>query len=158
MPTRVALYARVSTNDKGQDVDMQLRELRAYATLRGWTVAAEYVDKGISGTKASRPELDRMMLSSKLGIFDAVVVWKFDRFARSTKHLLTALETFQAHAVAFVSLTEGIDTSSAVGRFVLTVLGGVAELERSILIERTKAGMRNAAAKGVHCGRPRKAA
>lgn len=156
MPTRVALYARVSTDE--QDTDMQLRELRAYAMLRGWTIAAEYVDKGISGTKASRPELDRMMLSSKLGIFDAVVVWKFDRFARSTKHLLTALETFQAHAVAFVSLTEGIDTSSAVGRFVLTVLGGVAELERSILIERTKAGMRNAAAKGVHCGRPRKAA
>lgn len=156
MATRVALYARVSTDE--QDTDMQLRELRAYATLRGWTVAAEYVDKGISGTKASRPELDRMMLSSKLGIFDAVIVWKFDRFARSTKHLLTALETFQAHAVAFVSLTEGIDTSSAVGRFVLTVLGGVAELERSILIERTKSGMRNAAAKGVHCGRPRKAA
>lgn len=153
---RVALYARVSTDE--QDTDMQLRELRAYAALRGWTITAEYVDKGISGTKASRPELDRMMLSSKLGIFDAVVVWKFDRFARSTKHLLTALETFQAHAVAFVSLTEGIDTSSAVGRFVLTVLGGVAELERSILIERTKAGMRNAAAKGVHCGRPRKAA
>lgn len=158
MTNRVAIYARVSTSDKGQDVDMQLRELRAYAALRGWAIATEYVDEGISGTKVSRPQLDAMMSAAKLGAFDTVLVWKFDRFARSTKHLLSALETFQAHAVAFVSLTEGIDTSSAVGRFVLTVLGGVAELERSILIERTKAGMRNAAAKGVHCGRPRKAA
>lgn len=158
MTNRVAIYARVSTSDKGQDVDMQLRELRAYAALRGWTIAMEYVDEGISGTKVSRPQLDVMMSAAKLGSFDTVLVWKFDRFARSTKHLLSALETFQAHAVAFVSLTEGIDTSSAVGRFVLTVLGGVAELERSILIERTKAGMRNAAAKGIHCGRPRKAA
>lgn len=158
MTNRVAIYARVSTSDKGQDVDMQLRELRAYAALRGWTIATEYVDEGISGTKVSRPQLDAMMSAAKLRAFDTVLVWKFDRFARSTKHLLSALETFQAHAVAFVSLTEGIDTSSAVGRFVLTVLGGVAELERSILIERTKAGMRNAAAKGIHCGRPRKAA
>lgn len=156
---RVAIYARVSTNDKGQDVEVQLRELRAYAALRGWTVTDEYVDQGISGTKASRPELNRLMSAAKSTVcFDAVLVWKFDRFARSTKHLLEALETFQAHSVAFVSFTEGIDTSSAMGRFVLTVLGGVAELERSILIERTKAGMRNAAAKGVHCGRPRKAA
>lgn len=155
---RVALYARVSTNDKGQDVDMQLTELRAYAKLRGWTVTEEFVEQGVSGTKVSRPALDTLMQNVAVGCFDAVLVWKFDRFARSTKHLLTALETFQTHNVAFVSLTEGIDTSSAIGRFVLTVLGGVAELERSIMIERTKAGMRNAASKGIHCGRPRKAA
>lgn len=155
---RVALYARVSTNDKGQDVDVQLRELHTYAELRRWDIPVEYVDRGISGTKESRPELDKLMEAVKGGYLDAVLVWKFDRFARSTKHLLTALETFQKHNVAFVSLTEGIDTSSAIGRFVLTVLGGVAELERSIMIERTKAGMRNAKAKGVHCGRPRKAA
>lgn len=153
---RIAIYARVSTTDKGQDAEMQVKPLREYAMLRGWTVSAEYVDAGVSGATVSRPQLDALM--SSLHSFDAILVWKFDRFARSTKHLLAALDTFRASKVAFVSMTEGIDTSSAMGEFVFTVLGAVAQLERSIMVERISAGMKNAKAKGIHCGRPRKAA
>lgn len=153
---RVAIYARVSTTDKGQDTELQLRPLREYAALRGWTVQAEFIDLGYSGAKVRRPQLDSMM--ERLHQFDMVLVWKFDRFARSTKHLLDALDTFRSAKIAFVSMTEGIDTSSAMGEFVFTVLGAVAQLERSIMVERINAGVKNAKAKGVHCGRPRKAA
>jgi DNA invertase Pin-like site-specific DNA recombinase len=93
---RVAIYARVSTANNGQDPTMQTRELREYAERRGWKVASEYVDVGISGAKEKRPELDRLMGDAHRRRFDAVVVWKFDRFARSVSHLLRALETFRA--------------------------------------------------------------
>jgi DNA invertase Pin-like site-specific DNA recombinase len=155
-PAQIALYARVSTTDCNQDPEVQLRELRAAAALRGLTVVAEYVDRGISGTKASRPELDRLMEDARSGKFAAVYVWKFDRFARSVQHLLRALDTFTRLDVSFVSLTEGFDVSTPVGKMIFTILGAVAELEHDVLIERTKAGMKNAAAKGVKLGRPRK--
>src|SRR5712664_4949168 len=153
---RVAIYARVSTANNGQDPTMQTRELREYAERRGWTLAGEYVDIGISGTKEKRQELDRLMVDAHRGQFNAVIVWKFDRFARSVSHLLRALETFQALAIDFVSLSESLDTSTPAGKMVFTVLGAVAELERSLIVERVKAGLRNARAKGKRIGRPRK--
>jgi DNA invertase Pin-like site-specific DNA recombinase len=151
---RVAIYARVSTANNGQDPTMQTRELREYAERRGWTVAGEYVDIGISGTKEKRPELDRLMQGAHRRRFDAVVVWKFDRFARSVSHLLRALETFKAQGIEFVSFSDQLDTSTPAGKLVFTVLGAVAELERSLIVERVKAGMRNARAKGKRIGRP----
>jgi DNA invertase Pin-like site-specific DNA recombinase len=154
---RVAIYARVSTANNGQDPTMQTRELREYAGRRGWTVAGEYVDIGISGTKETRPELDRLMADAHRRRFDAVVVWKFDRFARSVSHLLRALETFRAQGIEFVSFSEQLDTSTPAGKMVFTVLGAVAELERGLIVERVKAGLRNARAKGKRLGRPPKA-
>lgn len=153
---RVAIYARVSTANNGQDPTMQTRELREYAERRGWTVAGEYVDIGISGTKEKRPELDRLMIDAHRRRFDVVVVWKFDRFARSVSHLLRALETFKAQGIEFVSFSEQLDTSTPAGKLVFTVLGAVAELERSLIVERVKAGLRNARSKGKRLGRPRR--
>ena len=152
---RVAIYARVSTANNGQDPTMQTRELREYAERRGWTVAAEYVDTGISGTKEKRPELDRLMADAHKRRFDVVAVWKFDRFARSVSHLLRALDTFRVLGIEFVSLSESLDSATPAGRMVFTVLGAVAELERSLIVERVKAGLRNAKAKGKPLGRPR---
>jgi DNA invertase Pin-like site-specific DNA recombinase len=152
---RTALYARVSTSDKGQDPEMQLRELREYCERRGLSITGEYVDVGISGSKDSRPELNRLMLDAAKRKFDAVVVWRFDRFARSVSHLLRALETFRSVGIEFVSYSEAIDTSTPVGKMTFTVLGAVAELERSLIIERVRAGVRNAKAKGKRLGRPR---
>lgn len=152
---KVALYARVSTANNGQDPTMQTRELREYCERRGWMVAGEYVDLGISGTKERRPELDRLMADAHRRRFDCVVVWKFDRFARSVSHLLRALETFKAQGIEFVSFSEQMDTSTPAGKMVFTVLGAVAELERSLIVERVKAGLRNAKAKGKRLGRPR---
>jgi DNA invertase Pin-like site-specific DNA recombinase len=134
---------------------MQTRELREYAERRGWTIAGEYVDVGISGTKERRPELDRLMADAHRRRFDVVAVWKFDRMARSVSHLLRALETFNSLGIEFVSLSESLDTSTPAGKMVFTVLGAVAELERSLIVERVRAGLRNAKAKGKHLGRPR---
>ncbi len=150
---KAALYARVSTTN-GQDPEMQTRELKEYCERRGWKMAGEYVDTGISGAREKRPELDRMMADAHRRRFDAVVVWKFDRFARSVSHLLRALETFKALGIEFVSLSEQVDTSTPTGRMIFTVLGAVAELERSLIAERVKAGLRNARAKGKRLGRP----
>ena len=154
-PVRAALYGRISTVNHGQDVNMQLRELRDYCERRGWTVAGEYVDTGISGAKDRRPELDRMMADAHKRRFDVVAVWKFDRFARSVSHLLRALDTFRVLGVEFVSLSESLDTATPAGRMVFTVLGAVAELERSLIADRVRAGLRNARAKGKRLGRPR---
>jgi len=151
---RVALYARVSTVNGQQDPEMQLRELREYCTRRGWEISGEYVDH-ISGARDKRPALDRLMVDAHRRRFDAVVVWKFDRFARSTSHLLRALESFRDLGVEFVSLTEAVDTTTAAGKMVFVVLAAVAELERSLIVERVKAGLRNARAKGKRLGRPR---
>jgi DNA invertase Pin-like site-specific DNA recombinase len=153
---RTALYARVSTNGHGQDPEVQLRELREYCQRRGWEIAGEYVDIGISGSKEKRLELDRLMADAHRRRFDAVVVWKFDRFARSVSHLLRALDTFNALGISFVSLSEQMDTTTPAGKMVFTVLGAVAELERSLIVERVRAGLRNARAKGKRLGRPRK--
>jgi DNA invertase Pin-like site-specific DNA recombinase len=153
---RAAVYARVSTANNGQSPEMQLRDFSEYCTRRAWTVAGECVDVGITGSKEKRPELDRLMADAHRRRFDVVVVWKFDRFARSVSHLLRALETFQSLGIEFVSLTEGVDTSTPAGKMIFTVLGAVAELERSLIAERVKAGLRNARAKGKRLGRPKK--
>ena len=155
--SRVAIYARVSTLNNGQSPEMQLRELHEYCERRGWTVAGEYVDAGISGAKDRRPELDRLMADAHKRRFDVAAVWKFDRFARSVSHLLRALDTFRALGIEFVSLSESLDTGTPAGRMVFTVLGAVAELERSLIAERVRAGLRNAQAKGKKLGRPRMA-
>lgn len=182
---RAAIYGRVSTNecrcakcdhrwtdrthaesarcpkcgepcrDKRQDVGMQTRELRQFCEARGWQVVGEYLDEGISGAKEKRPELDRLMADAHRRKFDVVAVWKFDRFARSVSHLLRALETFGSLGIGFVSLSESLDTSTPAGKMVFTVLGAVAELERSLIAERVRAGLRNARAKGKRLGRPR---
>jgi DNA invertase Pin-like site-specific DNA recombinase len=152
---RIAIYARVSTTNHGQDVSLQTRELRQFAEARGWEIVREYIDEGVSGSKDSRPELNRLMADAHRRRFDAVVVWKFDRFARSVSHLLRALETFKALGIEFVSLSEQVDTSTPTGKMVFTVLGAVAELERSLIAERVRAGLRNAKAKGKRLGRPR---
>ena len=152
---KTAIYARVSTT-AGQTPDMQIRELREYCQRRGWQVTSEYIDRGVSGTKDSRPELNRLMADAHKRVISAVVVWKFDRFCRSVSHLLRALETFNSLGIQFVSLSEQVDTSTPAGKMVFTVLGAVAELERSLIVERVRAGLRNARAKGKRLGRPRK--
>ena len=152
---RAAIYARVSTTNHGQDVTLQTRELQQFAQARGWQVAGEYVDAGVSGTKDSRPQLDRLIADAHKRRFDVVCVWRFDRFARSVSHLLRALEMFQALGIEFVSFSEQMDTSTPAGKMVFTVLGAVAELERSLIVERVRAGLRNARAKGKTLGRPR---
>src|ERR1039457_6074341 len=152
---RVAIYARVSTQNHGQDVTTQTRELEQFAQARGWRLVDSYIDVGISGTKDKRPELDRLMADAHKRRFDVVIVWKFDRFARSVSHLLRALENFNALGIAFVSLSEQVDTTTPTGKMIFTVLGAVAELERSLIVERVRAGLRNARAKGKTLGRPR---
>jgi DNA invertase Pin-like site-specific DNA recombinase len=151
---RVAIYARVSTIGNGQSPEMQLRELREYCSRRGWAIVGEYVDAGISGAKDSRPELNRLMVDAHKRRFDTVCVWKFDRFARSVSHLLRALETFKALGIEFCSFSEQMDTTTPTGKMIFTVLGAVAELERSLIAERVRAGLRNARAKGKRLGRP----
>jgi DNA invertase Pin-like site-specific DNA recombinase len=153
---KAAIYARVSTVNNGQDPRVQTRELAEFCDRRGWTLLPEYVDIGISGTKEKRPALDRLMADAHKRRFDVVVVWRFDRFARSVSHLLRALETFQSLGIEFVSLSEQMDTSTPTGKMVFTVLGAVAELERSLIVERVKAGLRNARAKGKRLGRPKR--
>jgi DNA invertase Pin-like site-specific DNA recombinase len=154
--TRVAIYGRVSTTSHGQDVSMQTRELEQFAQVRGWLLVDSYLDIGISGAKDKRLELDRLMADAHKRRFDVVVVWRFDRFARSVSHLLRALETFNALGIAFVSLSEQMDTTTPTGKMIFTVLGAVAELERSLIVERVRAGLRNARAEGKTLGRPRK--
>jgi DNA invertase Pin-like site-specific DNA recombinase len=150
---RVALYARVSTH-LGQDPEMQLRELRAFAAARGWTVAAEYVDKGISGAKDRRPQLDLLVAGAHSRAFDIVLCWKLDRFARSVKHLVTALAEFDALGVQFVSLRDNLDLTTPSGRLMFHVIAAMAEFERALIQERVRAGLRNARAKGKRLGRP----
>src|SRR6202451_481938 len=156
MTPRVAIYARVSTTNHGQDVTVQTRELQLFAEARSWRLVDSYLDLGISGSKDMRPELDRLMADAHRRKFHVVIVWRFDRFARSVSHLLRALETFNALGIAFVSLSEQVDTTTPTGKMIFTVLGAVAELERSLIVERVRAGLRNARAKGKTLGRPRK--
>ncbi|MFZ0915017.1 MAG: recombinase family protein [Candidatus Korobacteraceae bacterium] len=151
---RVALYARVSTLN-GQDPEMQLSELREYAARRGWTVTSEYVDQGVSGSKESRPELNQLMADAHRRKFDAVLVWKIDRFGRSLKHLVNSLADLCAYGVAFVSFRDNLDLSTPSGRLMFQIIGAMAEFERSLIQERVRAGLRNARAKGKKFGRPR---
>ena len=152
---RAALYMRVSTKGHGQTTETQAVALREYAGHRGLAVVEEYRDEGISGSKDSRPALDRMMNDARKRRFDAVIVARFDRFARSTKHLVLALEEFSNLGIDFISLNESIDTSTAMGRMVFTVIAAVAELERSIIRERVQAGVERARRQGKRFGRPK---
>lgn len=151
---RVAIYARVSTNN-GQHPEMQLRELREYATVRG-EIFSEYVDQGVSGSKESRPQLDKLMADAKRRRFDTVAVWKLDRFGRSLKHLVNALAEFEALGISFVSLKDNLDLSTPSGRLMFQIIGAMAEFERSLIRERVRAGLKNARAKGRKLGRPRR--
>jgi DNA invertase Pin-like site-specific DNA recombinase len=148
---RVALYSRVSTEI--QNTDGQEEEMKEYAKNRGWEVTKIYRDK-MSGAKASRPALDELMADAHKRKMDIVLVWRFDRFARSVSHLLQALETFRAVGIEFGSLSEQIDTSTTTGKLVFTILGAVAELERSLIAERVRMGLQNARKKGKRLGRP----
>jgi DNA invertase Pin-like site-specific DNA recombinase len=150
---KVGLYARVSTID--QTVRNQVPELRRYVDQRNWTVAETYVDEGVSGTVATRPALDKLMKDARAGKFDAVIVVRFDRFARSTTHLLAALEEFRRLNIDFISVSECIDTTTPMGKMVFTIVGAVAELERTLIVERVKAGLRRAKDEGKRLGRPR---
>lgn len=151
----VALYARTSTTDR-QDPETQLNDLRVYAQARGFAVQREYVDR-ISGATTRRPALDELMADAKRRRFDAVLVWRFDRMGRSTKHLLQCLEDFRHLRIDFISFTESIDTGSAIGELVYSIFAAIAQFERSLIRERIHAGLRNARAKGKRLGRPRKA-
>jgi DNA invertase Pin-like site-specific DNA recombinase len=150
---RISIYARVSTKD--QSCELQVRDLRAFCTARGFDLVREYVDVGQSGAKDSRPELNILMDDARKRQFDAIVVWRFDRFARSTKHLLSALEEFRSLGIQFISYQENIDTSSALGQALFTIVSAVAQLERDLIRERVSAGIRNARANGKRLGRPR---
>jgi DNA invertase Pin-like site-specific DNA recombinase len=148
---RVAIYARVSTDE--QDKGLQLTALRELAIQRGWELKTEYVDHGVSSRNV-RPQLESLMRDAQKHKFEVVAVWKFDRFARSTRELVFALEQFQSWGIDFVSVTQSIDTSGPMGRLVYAVLAGIAEFERDLIRERVVAGMKEAKRKGKHCGRP----
>lgn len=151
---RVAIYARVSTLNN-QDPEMQLCELREYARRRGWQIAEEYTDQGISGSKESRPALNRLMADAYSRRFDAILVWKIDRFGRSLKHLVNSLAELAALRVAFISLRDNLDLSTPSGRLMFQIIGAMAEFERALIQERVRAGLRNARSKGRRLGRPR---
>jgi DNA invertase Pin-like site-specific DNA recombinase len=152
---RVALYARVSTSNGQQDPEMQLRELRQYAERREFQIVKEYTDNGVSGSKDSRPALNQLRIDAGQRRFDAVLVWKLDRFARSLKNLVNALAEFEALGIAFISLRDNLDLTTPSGRLMFQIIGAMAEFERSLIQERVKAGLRNARAKGKRLGRPR---
>ena len=151
--TRVAIYCRVSTLE--QSNDSQLLDLKRYIQERGWHIFKEYCDNGISGSKDNRPALNELLDDAKKRRFDVVLVWRFDRFARSTKHLILALEEFRNLGIDFVSYQENIDTSSPLGSAIFTIISAVAQLERDIIAERVKSGLRRAKENGKKLGRPR---
>ncbi len=149
---RVALYARVSTLD--QSCDVQLEDLRRYASQR-FGHCHEFVDEGVSGTQRRRPQLDALMNNARKRLFDVVLVWKFDRFARSVKHLVDSLAEFRALGIDFVSYTEGVDTTTPTGQLLFHIVGAVAQFERDLIAERVRAGIAHARAMGKRIGRPR---
>src|SRR6516162_3201939 len=150
-----ALYARVSTRDKGQNPELQLAELREFAADRGWQIIGEFVDMGVSGSKDTRPRLDAMMRQAKARKLDVIAVWKLDRFGRSLRHLVDALAELRAVGCAFVSLRDHLDLSTPAGRMMFHVIGAMAEFERELIRERVKAGLAHARAKGQRLGRPK---
>jgi DNA invertase Pin-like site-specific DNA recombinase len=152
--TRVAIYGRVSTNHS-QDVTVQTRELEQFIKARAWSLLDSYLDVGISGNKDRRPEMDRMMADARRRRFDVVLVYRYDRFARSLRHLVNALEEFRSLGIEFVSLHEGVDTTTANGRLVFGIFASIAEFERELIRDRVRSGLRNAKAKGKRLGRPR---
>lgn len=150
---RAALYCRVSTVD--QHPETQLGELRQFAANKGFQVVGEYIDHGYCGVRARRPELDRMMDDARRHRFDVLLVWSCDRLARSTKHLLQTIDELNGMGVQFLSQREAIDTEGPLGRAILVIVSAMAELERCIIIERVRAGMRRARLEGRQIGRAR---
>ena len=148
---RAALYCRVSTVD--QHPETQLLDLRQFAARRGLQIVQEYVDHGFCGARARRPALDRMMEDARRHKFDVVMVWSCDRLARSTKHLLQVLDELNGFGIQFLSQREAIDTDGALGRAIIVIVSAIAELERSLIVERVKAGMRRAKLEGRRIGR-----
>jgi DNA invertase Pin-like site-specific DNA recombinase len=148
---RAAIYTRVSTLD--QNPQSQLLDLEQLASQRGFEVVNTYVDHGISGTRARRPGLDQMLADARRARFDILLVWSCDRIARSTRHLLEVLDELTRLKIQFVSFREALDTSGALGRAVTVIIGAIAELERSLIVERVRAGMRRARLEGRHIGR-----
>ncbi len=149
---RTALYLRVSTAE--QKPDLQYDGLRAYAGRAGLDVVQDYCDVAVSGRREGRPRLNALMAAARNQEIDCVLVWKFDRFARSTRHLLVALEEFDHLGVRFVSVQDQVDTDSPMSRAMFTIIGAMAELESSLISERVTAGMQAAEARGRHLGRP----
>jgi len=149
---KVGIYARVSTADKGQDPELQLRDLREYANARGWKVFGEYADIGESGSKDKRPQLDRLMDDARKRRIDGILVWKLDRFGRSLKSLVNTLEELRSLGIQFVSYTENLDFSTPAGRAMANLIGVFAESERDLIRERVVAGLANAEAKGKRLG------
>lgn len=151
--TRTALYLRVSTAE--QKPDLQQDGLRSYAARASLDIVQAYCDVAVSGRREGRPQLNALMAAARNREIDCVLVWKFDRFARSARHLLTALEEFDHLGVRFVSVQDQIDTSSPMGRAMFTIIGAMAELESSLISERVTAGMQAARARGKSLGRPK---
>jgi DNA invertase Pin-like site-specific DNA recombinase len=147
---RAALYMRVSTVD--QNPETQLHDLRQMAVQRGFEIVQEYTDR-ISGVKVRRPGLDELMRDARRGRFDVVLVWASDRIARSTRHFLEILDEFNRLGVEFVSFREQLDTGGPLGRAIVIIIGAIAELERNLIVERVRAGMRRAKLEGRHIGR-----
>jgi DNA invertase Pin-like site-specific DNA recombinase len=152
---RAAIYARVSTHN-GQNPDMQLEEVRRFCGARGWEISGEFVDAGISGSKERRPALDKLLSLCRRRAIDAVVVYRYDRFARSLRQLVNALEEFRALGIDFVSIHEGVDTSTPNGRLVFGIFASIAEFERELIRDRVCSGLASAKAKGQQLGRPRR--
>jgi len=150
---KVGLYARVSTLDKGQDTEIQLSDLRAYADARGWKVFKEYIDVGQSGSKEQRPAFNQLMEDARKRKIDIILVWRLDRFGRSLKHLIISLDDLKALGLGFVSFKESLDFTTATGRLMLHLLAAFAEFEKEIIRERVKAGVAHARAKGKRLGR-----
>jgi len=151
---RAAVYARVSTQN-GQNPEVQLEEIREYCHRRDWTIVREYVDKGISGAKEKRPALDQLLIDCRKRAVDCVVVYRYDRFARSLRQLVNALEDFRALGIDFVSLHEGVDTSTPNGRLVFGIFASIAEFERELIRDRVRSGLALAKSHGKQLGRPR---
>jgi DNA invertase Pin-like site-specific DNA recombinase len=147
-----ALYARVSTLD--QNCEVQLQDLRRFAGQR-FTTYREYIDVGVRGAQRQRPQLDLLKKDARKRLFDVVLMWKFDRFARSLKHLIESLDEFSSLGIDFVSYTEGVDTTTPTGQLLFHVVGAVAQFERDLIAERVRAGLAHARAMGKHIGRPR---
>jgi DNA invertase Pin-like site-specific DNA recombinase len=153
---RVGLYARVSTTD--QDCSQQLRDLRVFCEARGWSVEGEYVDHGVSGKKAKRPAMDKLMDAARQRRIDAVMVWKLDRWGRSVPHFVASVQELHTLGVRFVAVTQGIDTdeSNPASKLLMNIMASFAEFERELIVERTLAGLTRARREGKTLGRPRK--
>jgi DNA invertase Pin-like site-specific DNA recombinase len=151
---RVAIYCRVSTT-AGQSVEMQLRDLRQLAQQREFEIIAEFCDEGVSGSRDSRPQLDRMLVDAQRGKFQGILIWRLDRLGRSLQNLVRLFENFQSWNVALISFGEGLDFSTSMGKLFYQLSGAFAEFERDCIRERVRAGLRNAVAKGKRLGRPR---